>query len=330
MSYITKRKIKNKLYYYLEESLSGKKKISLSLGSDIPELDILYSKYMDLVNLCSKKGHKVLVPPYTEYITHKWAERLEVSKVSKKEMFGKLSIADRKQFIEREKITFITDSNAIEGSTLNYDQTLNVLSEGRRLEKLSKKYLVTNIQKEEQEAINLNRALDLYDLLQKKKVGLSEKIILNLHLILLSNIGGYDKYKGVYRPVDVYVVGSSFEFPRYYQVPYLMKELIDWYEANKNLVHPIELAAKFHTKFTTIHPFADGNGRIARLLMNYILQMNNFPFTNIPLKKRKKYMKTQADGNKNVYKSFSLFLKDEVILQNSIRELEKLKVKKRG
>jgi len=325
MSYITKRKIKTKLYYYLEETLPDKKKLSLSLGTSMPQSDILFSKYEILVNLCSKKKHKVLVPPHTKYITQRWAERLEIARLSKKKMLTKLSPTNRKQFIERERITFITDSNAIEGSTLNYDQTLNILVEERKFEKLSKKYLVTNIQKEEQEAINLNQALDLYDSLQKEKVNLSEKMILDLHSVLLSNINGYDKYKGIYRPVDVYIVGSSFEFPRHYQVPYLMKELVAWYENNKNLIHPIELAAKFHTKFTTIHPFADGNGRIARLLMNYILQINHFPFTNIPLKKRKRYMKTQADGNKNLYKSFSLFLKDEVILQNNFEKINKIK-----
>ena len=95
-----------------------------------------------------------------------------------------------------------------------------------------------------------------------------------------------------------------------------MHELLAWYKKNEGLIHPVELSAKFHTKFTSIHPFADGNGRMARLLMNYILQLNCFPFTNIPLRRRSRYMQTQAAGNRNEHKPFTLFLAEEIIKQN--------------
>ena len=95
----------------------------------------------------------------------------------------------------------------------------------------------------------------------------------------------------------------------------MMQELFGWYSINKGLIHPVELAAKFHTRFTGIHPFADGNGRMARLIMNYILQSNGFPFTNVPLRRRSAYMKTQAAGNAGGYKPFTLFLAEEIIKQ---------------
>ncbi|MBU2099750.1 Fic family protein [Candidatus Micrarchaeota archaeon] len=142
-------------------------------------------------------------------------------------------------------------------------------------------------------------------------------MILQLHYILLEKISGYEKYQGIYRPVQVYIVGSTHKFPIPQEVPNLMKKLIKWFEENEKLIHPTELAAKFHTKFTSIHPFADGNGRMARLLMNYILQQKNFPFTNIPLKRRQAYMKTQAAGNKENHKPFTKFLAEEIIKQHS-------------
>jgi Fic family protein len=141
-------------------------------------------------------------------------------------------------------------------------------------------------------------------------------MILQFHYLLLEKISGYEQYQGIYRPVKVYIRGSTHEFPLPQEIPSLMKKLIKWLEENKKLMHPIELAAKFHTKFTGIHPFADGNGRMARLLMNYVLQQKEFPFTNIPLKKRQAYMKTQAAGNKENYKPFTQFLAEEVIKQH--------------
>jgi len=133
-------------------------------------------------------------------------------------------------------------------------------------------------------------------------------MILQLHCILLNRIPNYDKYKGIWRPVDVYIKTSGFDFPRYHLVPNLMKKLIDWHNKNKGLMHEVELAAKFHTKFVIIHPFADGNGRIARLLMNYILQSGEFPFTNIPTEKRLEYFATQEKGHTGQFKEFTAFL----------------------
>ncbi|MBI4399690.1 Fic family protein [Candidatus Micrarchaeota archaeon] len=134
-------------------------------------------------------------------------------------------------------------------------------------------------------------------------------------MVLLSKIEGYGRYRGILRPVNVMIRGSSHIFPDYREVFSLMRELIGWYRINKELMHPVELAAKFHTKFTSIHPFADGNGRMARLLMNYILQRNMLPFTNIPLNRRSTYMKTQEAGNSENHKPFTLFLVEEVTKQ---------------
>ena len=180
-----------------------------------------------------------------------------------------------------------------------------------------KNIIVTGLNREEQEALNLKACLDRYDKYMKFNEKLSEKMILQLHYILLEKISGYEQYQGIYRPVKVYIVGSNHEFPLPHEVPNLMKNLVQWLEEKQGLVHPAELAAKFHTKFTGIHPFADGNGRMARLLMNYILQQKEFPFTNIPLKRRQTYMKTQAAGNIDNHKPFTKFLAEEIIKQHS-------------
>lgn len=70
-----------------------------------------------------------------------------------------------------------------------------------------------------------------------------------------------------------------------------MRDLVEWYKDNKEKLHPIELSAEFHFRYVYIHPFIDGNGRSARLLMNLILMKNGYPISVIKNEDRDEYMK---------------------------------------
>ncbi|MBI5224179.1 Fic family protein [Candidatus Micrarchaeota archaeon] len=320
MAHITVRKVNGKTYHYLEESIKqGSKWIKESsyLGAELPDNPRLSEIYKKFVQKLEKKGVFGMVPPRTEFIGRNRAIKIEQGTKNRSRFLNSLTPTQRIEFMKRERITFITDSNAIEGSTLDYWLTEQVVADQKRIERLQKRgVVITNMDREEQEALNLNRCLDQYEQLLKHKKELSTDMILKQQGILLSRIDGYEKYCGVWRPVNVRVHGSDHVFPHHQIVPKLMDELISWHTNNKELIHPVELAAEFHTKFTTIHPFADGNGRMARLLMNYVLQRNSLPFTNIPLSKRSAYMKTQAAGNIENHKPFVLFLANELIKQN--------------
>ncbi len=320
MSHITTRKVKGKNYYYLEESVKqGSKwiKESVYLGANLPDNLELIQIYKKFEQELKKKGIPGMVPPFTKFITRSIAKKIDKATKNKNDFLKSLNPTKRIEFMKRERITFITESNAIEGSTLDYWLTERIVADQKRIEILQKQgAIITGMGREEQEALNLNKCLDMYERLLEHKKEITEEMILKLHCVLLSKIDGYEKYCGVWRPVNVRIRGSDHVFPNYPEVPKLMEELIGWYNENKELIHPVELAAKFHTKFTTVHPFADGNGRMARLLMNYILQLNQIPFTNIPLKKRSKYMKTQAAGHTENHKLFVLFLVNEIIQQN--------------
>ncbi len=317
MSSIISRTVKGKKYYYLEDSFKQRKKWikeSVYMGPEKPDNARLLSAFEELKEKCVRKKHVVLVPPLTEFISNQNAVKLQKATENKKDFLKKLTKSQREEFVRRERITFITDSNAIEGSSLTYSETSRILKEEKQIKEYKKKdIIVTGLDREEQEALNLKACLDHYDKYIKTNQKLSEKMILQLHYVLLKKISGYEQYQGIYRPVKVYIRGSAHEFPLPQEVPELIKKLILWLEENEKLVHPVELAAKFHTKFTGIHPFADGNGRMARLLMNYVLQQKEFPFTNIPLKRRATYMETQEAGNKENYKPFTKFLAEEVI-----------------
>ena len=304
----------------MEESFKNKGKWikeSIYFGSEQPNNEDLLKAFSELSKKCLKKGHEVLVLPLTEFVTQAQALKLKNAKENKKNLLKSMTHKQKEEFIRRERITFITESNAIEGSTLTYSATERIIEQEEHFKRLKRTEIVTGTNREEQEAINLNDCLKQYDNYLKKNTLITTEMILHLHYILLNKINNYEKYQGIYRPVQVYITGSMHEFPIPQEVPGLMKKLLDWYEENRELVHPVELAAKFHTKFTTIHPFADGNGRMARLLMNYILQSEDYPFTNIPLKKRSSYMKTQAEGNEQNHKPFTNFLTKEIIQQRT-------------
>src|SRR3989344_996573 len=242
MSHLSTRTVKGIKYFYLEESfkINGKwQKESVYLGPDRPTPVELISAFETLKKKCKTKKHEVLVQPLTEFISNKTAKKLQQAVENKKTLFKKLSGKQREEFIKRERITFITDSNAIEGSSLGYTETEQILAQEKQIKKYEKqKIIVTGMGREEQEALNLKACLDRYDQYRKINAKLSEKMILQLHYILLEKIEGYEKYQGVYRPVQVYVRGSTHEFPLPQELPGLMKKLVEWFEENGQFIHP--------------------------------------------------------------------------------------------
>ena len=100
------------------------------------------------------------------------------------------------------------------------------------------------------------------------------------------------------------ISGSTVVLPNPLKVPDLMSEFIQWLNTSSEL-HPIELAAEAHYRLVTIHPFVDGNGRTARLLMNMILLMHGYPAAIIRKRDRLSYIaaleEAQLGGPKDKY-----------------------------
>ncbi len=94
---------------------------------------------------------------------------------------------------------------------------------------------------------------------------------------------------GKIRNYQVKISGSKFVPPSPVEVYPMLRDFFRWYGKNKKKLHPGELAGLVHLNFVTIHPFADGNGRISRLMMNFVLNKNGFPLLNISYKNRNSY-----------------------------------------
>lgn len=223
------------------------------------------------------------------YLDQKLQNRID----SKKEALNKfrpLASPAVRKIKEQFEIEMTYNSNAIEGNSLTLRETYLVINEGLTIKgKPLKDHLEANNHKE---------ALDyLYDLLDKdKRHTFSEKLVRSLHQLVLQNI---DKnWAGQYRTGPVRIGGSKHTPPPALSVPRLMNGLIIWISQNRKKLHPIELAAIVHHRIVSIHPFFDGNGRTARLLMNIILMQSKYPLAVILKNDRKKYYAVlgQADA----------------------------------
>ena len=195
---------------------------------------------------------------------------------------------------------FTYDSTGIEGNTLTLEETSFLLFEGivPKEKSLREIYEVINHKKAFDYILNYNG-----DITKEFILKLHELVVLNtLRRDLVSQIGRY-------RNVQVFI-GRSIP-PKPQEVPDKMAGLLRWYSSNKKSLHPVVLASHFHAEFEKIHPFVDGNGRVGRLLMNFIIHKKGFPMINIPQKKKFKYYEVLQDAQyKNNLKPFVKFLID--------------------
>jgi len=190
------------------------------------------------------------------------------------------------------------NSNAIEGSTLNLQETRAILEDGVTIGGKSLR--------EHLEVTNHKNAMDfMLSLVTKKKI--EEKDILNLHAIILDRIDSQNA--AFYRSVQVYIRGSKYIPPSPKEIPRLMKDFVQLLNSKKD---PIETAAEVHFQLVHIHPFVDGNGRLARLLMNLVLLRNGYPITVILMAERKKYINCLELAHKGNFDPFLNFIAKSV------------------
>jgi len=156
------------------------------------------------------------------------------------------------------------------------------------------------------EVINHKKA---FDYILNYKGDITKEFILKLYELVIINTLRQDLMSqiGKYRTVQVFIGGSIPPKPQ--DVPDKMGGLLRWYSSNKKSLHPLVLASHFHAEFEKIHPFVDGNGRVGRLLINFIMRKNKLPMINIPKKRRFKYYEVlHAAQYKNNLKPFVKFL----------------------
>ena len=107
--------------------------------------------------------------------------------------------------------------------------------------------------------------------------------------------------------------GELFEYTAPQEVPIKMQDLMEWYRDEQTALHPVTLAAMFHYKFVRIHPFDDGNGRVSRLLMNYVLLAHKLPPVVIKSSDKQNYLHALHLADTEQYEAFIRYIAEQVV-----------------
>ena len=194
----------------------------------------------------------------------------------------KISEITLKSYERAFEVEYTHNSTAIEGNTLTLIETKLLLEDkisigGKNLREIY-------------EQVNHDKAYTYVKDCVEKEIPLGEKEVKDIHAILMEGIF----IGGIYRDVDVYISGAEHTPPSpnemYKQIKNFYSDL-SWKDKDKEL-NPIEMAAWTHAEFVRIHPFSDGNGRTARLIMNYQLMLTGFAPISIKKENRIDYFNT--------------------------------------
>lgn len=225
-------------------------------------------------------------------------------KLVKLESLRPLPVSAVQKLKEQFEVEMTYNSNAIEGNSLTLKETYLVINEGITIKgKPLKDHL---------EAKDHHEALEfLYELIGRdSKPTLSEHLIRTLHQLIVRKTDEEDA--GRYRTSEVLIGGADHVPPNAMRVPHEMRKLITWFIREKKRFNPIELSALLHHKLVYIHPFYDGNGRTARLVMNVVLMREGFPLVVILKNDRKKYYRVLDRADKGDYSPLVRFIASAV------------------
>jgi Fic family protein len=259
---IRKRLVRTREYFYLQHTLRSSKGVETReryLGARLPaNIDEVKRDFL------------------TEIYKERWYPLLDGIRANYlKEQRRMPRSASQKQ-ARSFSVRFTYDTTRIEGSRLTYRETADLLERG-----LSPRAKPIEDIKEVEAHDRVFR-----EVLEYEK-DLSLRVILLWHKRLFEETK--PDIAGKIRAHQVAISGSRFMPPSPVEVQPLLREFFRWYDRNKSSLHPVELAASVHLRFVTVHPFADGNGRMSRLLMNFVLRKRGFPPLNIPYKDRRSY-----------------------------------------
>jgi len=203
-----------------------------------------------------------------------------------------------KKLWEQMQIEFTYNSNAIEGNTLSLRETQLVIQEGITVHGKSLR--------EHLEARNHPDAINYIEKLAQERKPIKQDDILKVHELLMHGID--DQNAGKYRTGQVRIAGATFMPPPAGKIQQMINELLQALNQNPDELRPIELAAFFHHKLVYIHPFLDGNGRTARLLMNVMLMRSGYPFTVLLKVDRPKYLRALSEADNGNLIPFANFI----------------------
>lgn len=266
MSSIITKKVAGKTYYYFRYAFkdSGKwKAIEQAIGPILPDQGkIVAMRESFFQNVVDTRWNKDLVAIKQRFERDVLSPGAGITKEKVLDDFG---------------IKFTYNTNKIEGSSLTYADVRTILIHG-----------ATPRGKPMDDVIEARAHMDLY----KRTIGTGEPLTLAMvhgwHRQLFDTTK--PAIAGRIRDRPVRIAGSEHIPPESpYEVENGLVDLFEWYHRTKTVMHPVLMACLMKLKFVTVHPYADGNGRISRVIMNYLLYWSGYPMLNIEYKNRSTY-----------------------------------------
>ncbi len=290
--------IREKLQLILKLSGLTQTELARRLGVTFAALN----RWLNEKAIPRKKAQEKIDELYKEYTGEKHisktalaAKKRIVLKKKKEHKSVLKEIVDNPDIRDQFYLSLTYHSNRIEGSSLSENDTAAILFENAAL---PNKSLV-----EQLEAKNHQAVLEyLFGYLVSGKP-LNENLILKLHSMLMNAIRSD---AGIWRNHGVRILGTNVPTANYLKIPALMTELIRG--ANHGLKDTIANVSSVHSRFEQIHPFADGNGRVGRLLIHAMLLKTNLPPAVIKQEKKRLYIaclnKAQLKGDASLLEDF--------------------------
>mgnify|MGYP001593685173 FL=1 len=286
-----KIKVKNKEYWILIHSIRRGSKIIQKkkyIGKILPRKERL--EYL------KKEFLKELTGERFKFLSGEELVDVERKKENYKNELKKLSKLEKQEKIKEFIIRYTYDSSKLSGVRVTLRQTSLILREGIIPKDFKSLKIARELENHEKGIIAITKYKGKLDL----------RFIKNIHKILFSGVD--DSISGKLRSERkraVKIAGTSYVPPKWSYVDKELKDFFRWYKLNNRKLHPLELSALVHLKMISLQPFVDGNSRLSRLLMNWILWKKKYPLIDIPIEDIENYYnaldKYQIEKNEKIF-----------------------------
>ena len=301
MTSVTYKTINGKKYLYAEHSFrlpNGKiKKISKLIQREEDKnskeiKDYFLKKQVEAYQDYALKAYKT-----DSILTKEQIKKLESIKIEYRKIIKSFTKNQIKDILDRFTVNFTYESNAIEGNSLTLKDVTLILGEN-----------VVPKNKDLREVYETRNTREAHELLFKDRIKINIKDIIKIHSILVKDTGVQLGFK----KIPNYLAMRNLKTTLPEKVEEDMNRLISWYLSNNDKIHPLRLAAEFHARFESIHPFDDGNGRTGRILLNVILLEHNYPPLIIRKTARIAYFSSLEAFDKGYKDKLERFLLDKI------------------
>lgn len=280
------KKSRNTKYFYLTERVlvnGTYKKIQVFLGKNVPtNLGPFYAALHE--------KERALLPKTNPYpdssLLSSHFKKIELERLTWKYFIAQLSPKEYEQMMREFAISFIYESNAIEGSRLSQQEVAAIVR---------KQYVKKSLPRHEvQEAENAIRA---FALIQSSDFSLTQKNLKLLHKVVTEDL----HISSGFKKESIVVNNKVTTEPSLVRAE--LTQLFAWYKRSKHTLHPFERALIFHNRFEHIHPFNDGNGRVGRMILNWMLLKESYGVILFRNRNRVAYFSALDKGDEGRYRN---------------------------